>query len=165
MLPRVGRILAALLLIALGGGATYLALSIPNDIRAGEVLKKAKADLEQGERLRARQSLQAVVEHYPRTDAAAAALHMLFRLAEQDRMKLENELRALKRAQESNQKTLDSLRRALSEASEKTSKAAADAEEGKKLAAARPTPSKPRITVKKSTSKKATAKRPTRKRR
>lgn len=165
MLARVARVVIAVLLVALGGGVTYLALSIPNDLQAEKVLKQAKADVEAGQRGRARESLQRVVQQYPRTDAAAAALHMLFRMAEQDQAQLEKELIALKRQREGDRKKLDSLQRQLSATADKTSKAIEDAEAARKLAAARPTPVQRKAAVKKASSRKTPAKRPARRKR
>ena len=99
------------------------------------------------------------------TDAAAAALHMLFRMAEQDQKQLEKELTALKRLRESDRKKLDSMQSQLSETAEKTSKAIEDAEAARKLAAARPAPVSSKAVARKAPAKKIPSKRLSRRKR
>ncbi|MEO8215860.1 MAG: hypothetical protein ABI718_02145 [Acidobacteriota bacterium] len=78
-------ILAALLLLLAGGVFTWLLLSIPNDLHADALLKEARENIKSGHREEAREKLLAVVQQFPRTDAGATALAILFRMVDEDR--------------------------------------------------------------------------------
>ncbi|HSP14420.1 MAG TPA: hypothetical protein VLV78_06690 [Thermoanaerobaculia bacterium] len=95
---RVRTILAATAIVSsvLGGVAVYLALTVPNDLKADAMLKHARKDLESGNRAPARDELSRIVQQYPRTDAAAAATVALVTLAEQERKELEVEITRLR---------------------------------------------------------------------
>jgi hypothetical protein len=88
--------MTAIVSSALGAGAAYLALTVPNDLKADSMLKQARKDLETGKREPARDQLSAIVQQYPRTDAAAAATVALVTLGEQQRKELEKEIAALR---------------------------------------------------------------------
>jgi hypothetical protein len=115
---RVLLTLTAIVSSILGATAAYLALTVPNDLKADSMLKKARQDMSGGKNDSARDSLSRVVQQYPRTDAAAAATVALVRLAEQERAKLESDLRTLrqdhdrqKAGLEDLQKTVDEIRK------------------------------------------------------
>jgi len=80
--------LTAFVAAILGATASYLALSVPNDLRADALLKQARKDLTDGNDEKARESLSKVVLQYPRTDAAAAATVALSSLAKKERDEL-----------------------------------------------------------------------------
>lgn len=88
--------LTALVSSILGAVAVYLALTVPNDLKADSMLKGARKNLETGKRELARDELSNIVQHYPRTDAAAAATVALVALGDQERKELQAELDALR---------------------------------------------------------------------
>ncbi|HVT45687.1 MAG TPA: hypothetical protein VMT00_15010 [Thermoanaerobaculia bacterium] len=94
-LRRILSILSAVILLIIGSAAGYFAISIPNDLRAEALLKEARSSLENDQRDEARDSLVRIVHEFPRTDAAATASHTLFRMADQDRKRLQDEIRLL----------------------------------------------------------------------
>ncbi|HET7712305.1 MAG TPA: hypothetical protein VFL80_10290 [Thermoanaerobaculia bacterium] len=112
---RVRTVLVAtgLLSAVLGGVAAYLALTVPNDLQAGTLLKQARSDLAAGKNDDARKSLTAVVQQYPRTDAAAAATVALAKLAREEMGKLEREIAMLKRKSDQQAKLLADLQRSV----------------------------------------------------
>ncbi len=77
--------LTAFLAAILGATASYLALSVPNDLRADALLKQARKELTSGDNEKARDSLSKVLLQYPRTDAAAAATVALSSLSKKER--------------------------------------------------------------------------------
>jgi|SRR5690349_20196061 len=78
-------ILTAIVSSLLGALVVYLVLSVPNDLRADALLKQARADLKEGQNEKGREALLRVVQHYPRTDAAAAATAALMALSQKER--------------------------------------------------------------------------------
>lgn len=88
--------LTALVSSILGATAVYLVLSVPNDLKADALLKTAREDLAAGRTAEAHDGLTQVVQQYPRTDAAAAAIVALVKIGEQQRTKLEGEIRKLR---------------------------------------------------------------------
>lgn len=90
-------ILSALLLLFVGGVTTWVALTIPNDIRAEAILRQARNDLREGKRDESKAKLREIVRRYPRTDAAATAVDTLFQLSEQDRLETQRALSAANR--------------------------------------------------------------------
>ena len=99
----------------LGAIVVYLVLSVPNDLRADSLLKDARKDLEQKKNGDARTKLTQVVQHYPRTDAAAAATVALVTLAESDRQKLERDLAALRTQNVQQTKLIADLQKSVDE--------------------------------------------------
>jgi hypothetical protein len=91
-------LLTALLSSLLGAVVAYLVLTVPNDLEAGALLRQARADVQQGQREKARQSLGRVIQQYPRTDAAAAAAVALASLEASDRQKLAHQVDGMQRA-------------------------------------------------------------------
>jgi uncharacterized coiled-coil DUF342 family protein len=114
----------ALVFLLLGGAGTYLAMSIPNDIKAEAILKEARSDLQAGRRDEARQKFETVVRNYPRTDAAAAAAYALFRMLHSDRQELAQELEALRKERASIQQRIGELDTRLGEAARQAAEAA-----------------------------------------
>jgi hypothetical protein len=131
-------VLVALALIAMGSAMTYLALSVPNDIRAEAMLREARDELNSKQRDAARDRLRTVLEQYPRTDAAATAINILFRMEEQERAKLLAEIEELRTLRERDLKRVAQLAGDLTETSKQTVAAATEAAAAKKLAEQKP---------------------------
>lgn len=91
-------IISALLFLLIGGVTTWVALTIPNDVRAEAILKRARTDLRDGNRDDSKEQLRALIRSYPRTDAAATAVDTLFQLTEQDRQRMQKQLADEQRA-------------------------------------------------------------------
>ncbi|HEX6177209.1 MAG TPA: hypothetical protein VF057_02530 [Thermoanaerobaculia bacterium] len=156
-------ILTALVSAILGGIAAYLALTVPNDLRAGSLLKDARSHLSTGKTSEARDALTKVVQQYPRTDAAAAAIVALVTLEEQERQRLEKQVAELRAAHEGQTKTLGELTKNV-EGATTAAKAATTAAEQAKLEAEKAAKAKATTTAKKPPAKRTT-KRPTRRKR
>lgn len=88
--------LTAIVSSILGAVAVYLALTVPNDLKADARMKEARKDLAAGKRDAAREALSSIVQQFPRTDAAAAATVALVRLGDEERRELEAELTRLR---------------------------------------------------------------------
>src|SRR5438477_626874 len=95
--------------MAIGAVVVYLVLTVPNDVQASALMKKAKQQMAAGQNDQARESLSRIVQQYPRTDAAAAATVALVTLADSERHKLADDLAALRAASEAQQKQLAAL--------------------------------------------------------
>ncbi len=89
--------LTALFASLLGAVAAYLVLTVPNDREAGALLRQARAEVRSGDSEQARQSLQRVIQQYPRTDAAAAAAVALASLEADQRQQLARKVDVLQR--------------------------------------------------------------------
>ena len=96
----------ALVSSILGGAAVYLALSVPNDLKADSMMRDARQKLDGGRRDDAREELGRIIQQFPRTDAAAAATIALVTLGEQERQQLATQM---KRLREDNAKTAATL--------------------------------------------------------
>ena len=88
--------LTAIVSSILGAIVVYLVLTVPNDLKAGSLLKTARTDLAAGKSMEAHESLSKIVEQYPRTDAAAAATVALMKLNAEQRNNLQREVEALR---------------------------------------------------------------------
>jgi hypothetical protein len=99
----------ALVSALLGAVVAYLVLTVPNDLRAGALLRQAQADVKRGNGERARGALAEVVQQYPRTDAAAAAAVALSALEARDREKLAHELEGVRRTVNAQTLRIDAL--------------------------------------------------------
>jgi hypothetical protein len=108
--------LTAIVSSFIGGVAVYVALTVPNDLRADALLKQAKREMAAGENVNARNTLAKVVQQYPRTDGAAAATVALVTLGEKERDDLMRAVVQLRR--QTNQQTLllDQLQKAVLDA-------------------------------------------------
>jgi hypothetical protein len=95
--------------MGIGAVVVYLVLTVPNDIQAAALMRKAKQQIAAGENDQARQSLSRIVQQYPRTDAAAAATVALLSLADNERHKLAVELAAVRAAADAQQKQIAAL--------------------------------------------------------
>ena len=81
----------------LGAIVAYLVLTVPNDIKSGAMLKNARREIAAGRNDRARVELTRIVQQYPRTDAAAAAIVALSSIANRERQTLEASLEQVRR--------------------------------------------------------------------
>ena len=88
----------------LGAVVAYLVLTIPNDLRAGAVLRDAQKQMSAGENDAARRSLIHVVQQYPRTDAAASAIVGLSMLSDRERQQMAARIEMLERARAETQR-------------------------------------------------------------
>lgn len=108
---RVRRVLiiTAILSSLLGAVITYLVLTVPNDIEAGALLKSARMEIAAGHNDSARQELTRIVQQYPRTDAAAAAIAALVSIADRERQALQASLDQTRRDADGQRKQLADL--------------------------------------------------------
>jgi thioredoxin-like negative regulator of GroEL len=95
---RVLLIVTAIVSAILGAVVAYLVLTVPNDIEAGALMKRAKEQISAGKTDQARTSLARIIQQYPRTDAAAAATLALIRLDDDDSAKTEHELATIRQS-------------------------------------------------------------------
>jgi len=89
-------IVTAIVSAILGAVVAYLVLTVPNDIQAAALMRRAKGQIEAGKTDQARTSLARIIQQYPRTDAAAAATLALIRLDADDGAKTEHELATIR---------------------------------------------------------------------
>ena len=108
-------ILTGIVSALLGALVVYLVLSVPNDLRADSLLRDAKKDIDQQKHADARKKLSSIVQHYPRTDAAAAATVALVTLADSDRQKLERDIAALQSQHAQQAKLIEDLQKGVTE--------------------------------------------------
>ena len=90
-------IFTALVSMVIGAVVVYLVLTVPNDIKAGALLRSARKEIAAGHNDRARDALTRLLQQYPRTDAAGAATAALASIAEHERQTLLASLDALRR--------------------------------------------------------------------
>ena len=107
--------LTAFVAAILGATAAYLALSVPNDLRADALLKDARKDLTDGNNDKARTSLSKIVLQYPRTDAAAAATVALASLSKKERDDLARDIAQLRAQNQQQSKLISDLQRGVLE--------------------------------------------------
>ena len=105
--------LTAVVSSILGAVAVYLALSVPNDLRADAMLKKARTEISAGRTEPGRDELSRIIQQYPRTDAAAAATIALVKLSEQENEKLRLELSRLQQDVQRHSQQLSGLGQSL----------------------------------------------------
>jgi hypothetical protein len=96
----------ALLSALLGAVVAYLVLTVPNDVQASALMRKAKQQIASGDNDHARESLSRIVQQYPRTDAAASAMVALATIGDNERHKLMAEIEELRRQQAALQKQI-----------------------------------------------------------
>jgi len=89
-------IVTAIVSAILGAVVAYLVLTVPNDVQAAALMRRAKGQIEAGKTDQARTSLARIIQQYPRTDAAAAATLALIRLDADDGAKTEHELATIR---------------------------------------------------------------------
>jgi hypothetical protein len=89
-------ILTALFSTALGAVVAWLVLTVPNDIQASALMKRAHQQIADRRTDDARETLARIVQQYPRTDAAAAATVALIRLDSEDGANVKRELTTMR---------------------------------------------------------------------
>lgn len=99
----------------LGAFVVYLFLSVPNDLRADELLKQARKDMTDGKNDSARESLVKIVQQYPRTDAAAAATVALVSLNDKERDDLARAIASVRRSNDQQAKLITDLQKTVTE--------------------------------------------------
>jgi TolA-binding protein len=151
-------ILTAIVSSILGATAAYFALTVPNDVNADAMLKKARQELSSGKNDSARKSLTRIVQQYPRTNAAAAATVALVTIADQERQKLQGDLATLRIEHERQTAVVRSLQRSVAEITKKPAAPAA-VKTAPKPAAKKVTPKKPTPKKKVAPKKKTTRRR------
>ena len=97
MKPRTLLLATAIVSSILGSAVAYLVLTVPNDINAAALLRRARKDIGAGDNDEGRKELFVLIQQYPRTDAAAAATVALATIADSERHALQKELEALRR--------------------------------------------------------------------
>jgi hypothetical protein len=127
-------VVTAIVSSILGATVVYLMLSVPNDLRADAILKTAHEQLAEGKDREARASLARVIQQYPRTDAAAAALVALATLGQKDREEIQQAIVAIRKQNEQLTSMVYDLQQFMAETKNAQAKAAA----------AQPAPAKPK---------------------
>lgn len=107
--------LTGLVSSVLGAVAVYLVLTVPNDLKAGELMKQARKELDAGNNNAARTSLTRIVQQYPRTDAAAAATVALVEIAASERDKLRRDLVLTRSAQQQNAQAITAMQQTIAQ--------------------------------------------------
>lgn len=108
-----------ILALALGGVATYVALTVPNDVKAEALLREARDHIRRQETTDARSKLQRIVMEYPRTDAAAAASSALFTLEADENSRVSREVKQLIEARKADQARIVTLEQRVEELAKK----------------------------------------------
>ena len=102
-------VLTAIVSMIIGAVVVYLVLTVPNDVQAAALMKTARKQIEAGDNDHARESLSRIVQQYPRTDAAAAAMVALATIAENERHKVAADVAAVRASSDAQQKELTAL--------------------------------------------------------
>jgi hypothetical protein len=102
-------IFTAIISSLLGAVVAWLVLTVPNDLKAGAMLKIARQDVAAGHNDKARQELSRIIQQYPRTDAAAAATVALATIADSERHALGTSIDSLRKTAEAQQKQIADL--------------------------------------------------------
>lgn len=139
-------IVTALLSSILGAVVTYLVLTVPNDVQAAALMKTAKKQIAAGENDRARETLSRIVQQYPRTDAAAAAMVALASIGENERQKLTADLTAIRNDAAAQQKQIAALGQRIDELAARPVPQPVVQATPKKAPAAKKTTTKKRLT-------------------
>ncbi len=93
----------------LGAAVAYLVLTVPNDINAAALLRRARKELGEGNRDEARKDLSNLIQQFPRTDAAGAATVALASIADSERHGLQKQLENLRRDAAADRKQMAAL--------------------------------------------------------
>jgi TolA-binding protein len=103
-------ILTAIVSSLLGAVVAYLVLTVPNDLQAGAMLRRARKQVEAGHNDEARQELSRIVQQYPRTDAAASAIVGLATIEDKERHALLATTDSLRKVAAAQQKQIADLK-------------------------------------------------------
>lgn len=101
--------LTAIVAMMIGAVVVYLVLTVPNDVQAAALMRTARRQTAAGDHAHARESLERIVQQYPRTDAAAAATVALASLADNEQQQMMVEIAALRRQSDAQQKQISAL--------------------------------------------------------
>lgn len=112
---RLALALTALASAAVAGGVVYLAMTVPNDLRADSLLAQARKDIAAGKTDAARTTLLRVIQQHPRTDAAAAATAALVSLAQKDRDDLARAIGVIRTSNDQQTTRISDLQKRLAE--------------------------------------------------
>ena len=93
----------------IGGLVVYLVLTVPNDVSADALLKQARQHIAKGDNVKGRAALTKIVQQYPRTNAAAAAMAALVAVGDEERQKLDHELEQLRKQSADQKAQIDAL--------------------------------------------------------
>jgi predicted negative regulator of RcsB-dependent stress response len=102
-------VITAILSSVLAAVVVYLVLTVPNDVQAATLLKQARKEIAAGQNDEGRRSLAKIVQQYPRTDAAAAAMVALATLGDSERQQLQRTIANLRQTSDAQQKQLAAL--------------------------------------------------------
>ena len=102
-------ILTAIASSLIGGLVVYLVFTVPNDVSADALLKQARQHIAKGDNVKGRDKLTKVVQQYPRTNAAAAAMAALATLDYEERQKLDRRLEQLQKQSTDQKAQIDAL--------------------------------------------------------
>ena len=102
-------VITAILSSVLAAVVVYLVLTVPNDVQAGALLKQARKEIAAGQNDKGRQSLAKIVQQYPRTDAAAAAMVALATLGDSERQQMQKTITSLRQTSDAQQKQIAAL--------------------------------------------------------
>jgi uncharacterized membrane-anchored protein YjiN (DUF445 family) len=108
-------VLTAIVSMVIGAVVLYLVLTVPNDVQAAVLMRTAKKQIAAGDNDRARETLSKIVQQYPRTDAAAAAMVALASVGDNERHKMLADLAAQRAASDAQQKQITALSEKLDE--------------------------------------------------
>ena len=109
MRVRTVLILTAIASSLIGGLVVYLVFTVPNDVSADALLKQARQHIAKGDNVKGRAALTKVVQQYPRTNAAAAAMAALVTIGDEERQKLDRQLEQLQKQSTDQKAQIDAL--------------------------------------------------------
>lgn len=109
--------LTAIVSMVIGAVVVYLVLTVPNDVQAAALMRRAKQQIAAGDNDRARESLSRIVQQYPRTDAAAAAMVALASIGDNERHRMQADLASLRASSDGQQKQITALTQKVDELS------------------------------------------------
>lgn len=109
MKPRTLLLATAIVSSILGSAVAYLVLTVPNDINAATLMRRARKDIGEGNNDQARKELSHLIQQFPRTDAAAAATVALATLEDSDRHTLQKQVDSLRREMLADHKEIAAL--------------------------------------------------------
>ncbi|HKB78911.1 MAG TPA: tetratricopeptide repeat protein [Thermoanaerobaculia bacterium] len=101
--------------MAVGAVVLYLVLSVPNDLSAGSLMRTARQQIAAGDSVRARETLGRIVQQYPRTDAAAAAMVALASLSQREARRSRSEIDDLRRQVTAQRTAIENLTKRVDE--------------------------------------------------
>lgn len=98
MVRRLAIALIALISLIAGGVMVYFALTIPNDVKAEALMRDARTQLNNQDRVKAREAYEQVIRDYPRTDAAAQSVAAVLRMDADEQARMQQKVVALEKS-------------------------------------------------------------------